>query len=137
MLRKFFQFHRSPREEGQVLVLFAGALVVLFGFVGMSIDIGHLVYAKSDLQKVADAAALAGAQDLPGSTADASVKAQEYATLNGGITTEVTFTGTEKIHVTTKRDVNFTFLRVLGLDKATPAAKASARAAQESSPGTA
>lgn len=132
MLKKLFRRSGSRREEGQVLVLFAAGLVGFLGLVGMSVDVGRLVYTKSDLQKVADAAALAGAQDLPDSTADATTKANEYAANNtSGVTTAVTFTGTETIHVAASKDVNFTFLRVLGIEKATPKAKATARGTKQ------
>ena len=56
---------RTRGETGQVLVLFAVALVVLFGMAGLVIDIGYAFYAKRSMQASADAAALAGAGMLP------------------------------------------------------------------------
>jgi Flp pilus assembly protein TadG len=52
------------REQGQVLVLFAGALVVLVGVAALAVDVA-LVYSLQRYERtVADSAALAGAQDL-------------------------------------------------------------------------
>ena len=63
---------RTRGETGQVLVLFAVALVVLFGMAGLVIDIGYAFYAKRSMQASADAAALAGASQLPSAAAATS-----------------------------------------------------------------
>ena len=47
-----------------VVVLAAGALIVLFAFAGLAIDVGRAYVVKGELQKAADAAALAGAGNL-------------------------------------------------------------------------
>ncbi len=52
------------RSEGQTLVLFALILTVLIGFSALVVDIGFKFSSERHLQAVADAAALAGAQDL-------------------------------------------------------------------------
>jgi hypothetical protein len=52
---------RSP-ERGQVLVLFAGALVVLFLIAAVAFDVGSMLLERRTEQNVADAAALAGAR---------------------------------------------------------------------------
>lgn len=54
--------HRSQR--GQVLPLFALFLVVLLGFAALSIDVSGALSARRSYRSAADAAALAGAQDL-------------------------------------------------------------------------
>ena len=51
-------------ESGAAAVIFAITLTVLCGFVALAVDIGHLVMAKSELQRTADAGALAGAMGL-------------------------------------------------------------------------
>jgi Flp pilus assembly protein TadG len=119
--------HRD--ERGQVIVLFAAALVVLCGFVGMSIDVGQLVFTKSDVQKIADASALAGSQDLPASTTNATTSANEYAAKNGASTTAISF-GDSNTTITVKatRHVEFTFLKVLGFDGSDVSASATAKA---------
>lgn len=55
---------RRNRQAGQALVLTAVALVVLMGFAGLAIDMGTLRYEKRLQQTAADAAALAGANNL-------------------------------------------------------------------------
>ncbi len=45
--------------------LLCGALVVMLGFAAFAIDVGRAYFAKRQLQASADAAALAGAQNLP------------------------------------------------------------------------
>jgi len=56
---------------------------VLIGFLGLGIDYGRLVVAQRQLQNAADAAALAGAPDLPGSTTQATTDATSYLVSNG------------------------------------------------------
>lgn len=120
----------AGHEAGQVLVLFAAVLVSLCGIVGISVDVGQLVYTKADLQKVADAAALAGAQDLP-SASTANSTAQSYVGKNAGAdTTAVAVISAssgstnDTIRVTASRNVSFTFLRVLGMEGKTVSAAA-------------
>lgn len=52
------------KQSGQVLAGFAVTLVVLLGFAGLAIDMGTLRYDKRLQQTAADAAAIAGAQNL-------------------------------------------------------------------------
>jgi len=52
-------------EAGQALIMTAAALVVLIGFAGLAIDMGVMRYNKRLLQTAADAAAIAGASNLP------------------------------------------------------------------------
>lgn len=55
-------FGRS--DEGQALVLTALALVVLMLMAGLGVDVGYLRYEKQQMQKAADAGAIAGASAL-------------------------------------------------------------------------
>lgn len=55
---------RRNKQAGQALVLTAVALVVLMGFAGLAIDVGALRSEKRAQQTAADAAALAGANNL-------------------------------------------------------------------------
>ncbi len=52
-------------ESGQTLVIAAVCMVVLIGFLGLAIDVGQARYQKRRMQMAADAAALAGALELP------------------------------------------------------------------------
>lgn len=55
----------SGEERGFiVIVLAAGVLVVLLAFAGLAVDVGRAYVVKGELQKAADAAALAGAGNL-------------------------------------------------------------------------
>ncbi len=56
---------RQDGERGQVIVLIVLFLVVLLGMAALVIDVGYAYYAHRSLQASADAAALAGAQELP------------------------------------------------------------------------
>lgn len=55
---------RAMSDAGQALVIVALAMIVIWGFLGLGIDLGHLRYMKRQLQKLADAAAFAGAMEL-------------------------------------------------------------------------
>jgi Flp pilus assembly protein TadG len=54
----------ARNDSGQTLVVAALCMTVLIGFLGLAIDAGQLRYQKRQLQKAADAAALAGALEL-------------------------------------------------------------------------
>lgn len=51
-------------ESGATAIVCAIVLTALCGFVALALDLGHLVMAKTELQRTADAAALAGATGL-------------------------------------------------------------------------
>jgi Putative Flp pilus-assembly TadE/G-like len=72
---------RRNKQAGQALVLTAVALVVLMGFAGLAIDMGVLRYEKRLQQTAADAAAIAGANNL--AYGGVTVGAQNAAASNG------------------------------------------------------
>jgi Flp pilus assembly protein TadG len=74
---------KTDGEGGQTLVLFALMLAVLVVFVVMVVDVGMFMEQRRHAQNVVDAAALAGAQELPDSPAAAATLAKQYADLNG------------------------------------------------------
>ena len=122
------------QESGQGLLLAALAMVVILGFAAMAIDVGLFLHERRELQKAADAAALAGAQELPYSPADAEQKAQEWAANNGidageleAIEISTTYAANDTVTVRVQRDVPFIFARVLGFSSDTMRADASAR----------
>jgi hypothetical protein len=74
-------------ETGAVIAIVAVTLVVLLGFLALGIDLGMLFVARTDAQRAADAAALAGASafvDNQPATAVATARARamEYARRN-------------------------------------------------------
>lgn len=75
----------KSRQQGAVAIIVSICLVVLIGMLGLVLDLGHLYVAKSELQNVADAAALSGAKELDGTSEgviSAYEKAREVALLN-------------------------------------------------------
>ena len=76
------QAQRPQQESGQVIVLVVVMLIVLLGFAALVVDVGYAYYAHRSLQASADAAALAGAQELPNATAAEAV-ARAYSSSAG------------------------------------------------------
>ena len=84
-MRKYNPISRRMRDErGQVIVFVVIAFVFLTGMIGIVIDIGYAYKTQRDLQSAADAAALAGAQQLPDSTAATATATQYGASSSGG-----------------------------------------------------
>lgn len=75
---------RLASENGQALVMTLVFIVVLVGATALTIDFGAWYRQQRQAQATADAAALAGAQDLPNNPPGAEVLAQQYADQNGG-----------------------------------------------------
>src|SRR3990172_12479359 len=55
------QYDSNQKQRGFVAVVVAASLVALLGFVALAVDMGVLYSARTSSQRVADAAALAGA----------------------------------------------------------------------------
>lgn len=130
-------------QKGSVLIIVAAGIAVFMGMAAFSIDIGSAYVTKTNLQKAADAAALAGAQMLPNATS-AKTKALEYAGKNGidisgqtsitnGIQTVETKVVTPyngdatKVEVVCTRTVNYTFAKVIGIPTGTVTVKSVAQ----------
>lgn len=73
---------RLRGERGAVAAMAAVMLTGLVGMVGLSVDLGMLYVAKSELQNAADAAALAGADSLVGSNGSGEAVAQPETAVN-------------------------------------------------------
>jgi hypothetical protein len=58
------RYHKNHRK-GAMVVLSAFLLMVLFAFVAFSIDVGYIVHGRTELQRTADACAMAAATRLP------------------------------------------------------------------------
>jgi Flp pilus assembly protein TadG len=67
----------SQDESGQSLVLVVFAIVAIFAIIGLGIDLGVVYVERVNLSRAMDAAALAGAQELPAEEA-AHQRALEY-----------------------------------------------------------
>ena len=71
------------QEFGQGLALGVLAMVAILGLAAMAVDVGYWFSQKGEVQKAVDAAALAGAWELPDDSAAAEAKAREYLAKNG------------------------------------------------------
>lgn len=74
--------HQQPRR-GTIVVMSAIMMVLLFGMVAFSVDVGYIVNARTELQRTADACAMAAVMQLPDQSAAATV-ATEVAQQNLG-----------------------------------------------------
>ncbi len=75
----------KSKQRGAVAIIFGLALTTVFGFMGLSLDLAQTYDRKTELQNAADAAALAGAKKLVGTTTgidDAVTAAQNIAALH-------------------------------------------------------
>ena len=120
------------RERGQMLAIVAVSIVAMCACGAFVMDVGAWYRAQRATQTAADAAALAGAQQLPLNAFGAQALATEYADKNGGGLTETTFASQTFLNDTISTKVERTspaFLaRVLGLTSVDMSATASARA---------
>ena len=120
-------------ESGQAVVLSVVWMVVLLGMAGLVIDVGSWYRSQRDLQSQADAAALAGAQELPVDTATATGLAKTYATKNGftlptsGITISGTIVPDDSINVKVDKNAPTFFSKVFGVATVPVRAEATAR----------
>ncbi|HWB57805.1 MAG TPA: pilus assembly protein TadG-related protein [Gaiellaceae bacterium] len=118
-------------ESGQVVVLLVAFVPVLLGAAAMVLDVGSWYRADRAAQAAADAAALAGAQELPATDA-ASALANEYAAKNGGGDLTISFSTrvieNDVITVTVSRPAPGFFSKLFGIDSVEVEARASARA---------
>ena len=121
------------RDDGQAVVLMVLALAVLLGMCAMVLDVGSWFRTQRRLQGTADAAALAGAQQLPDNPSAAQTMALSYANQNGGnvlgsdITVGTLYQANDIIDVTAKKTDSGFFSSVLGIVNADISATARAR----------
>src|SRR3979411_2171479 len=81
-MRRLGATSRSRDARGQVIVLVVLALLALLGMCALVIDLGYLYWNQRHLQASADAAALAGAMQLPAAPSRVSV-AKQFGTGTG------------------------------------------------------
>lgn len=76
--------HLRRDEDGAFAVLFAILLVVIIGFSALAVDVGYWYASKRQLQTAADAAALAGCNDLARARSNTTIWAtvEDYAGRN-------------------------------------------------------
>jgi len=119
------------QSRGQAYVISILFLAVLLAMAAAVLDIGSWYRADRSLQATVDAAALAGAQALPGSTGNASALASQYANKNGGGTMNISFKSkvvpNDTITVSGSRPAPGFFSKMLGVNSVTVHATATAR----------
>jgi Flp pilus assembly protein TadG len=126
-------FARWKTERGQAFVLTAVAMVMVLGMAALVLDVGNWFRDKRRLQGTADAAALAGAQQLPDNAAGAKAMALSYANQNGGdvaganIVITSVYEANDTIAVKGQRNDSAIFSKVLGNVGANITANAKAR----------
>ncbi len=118
----------EKNEDGQALIMVVLAIVVLMGIAALVVDVGMLYVEKANMQKAADAAALAGAQDLADVSA-AQNTAKKYAEDNGAETNKTVITtpykgDSKKIKVICTKTVPHFFGKILGFTETKVSASA-------------
>ncbi|MBI1885861.1 MAG: hypothetical protein HYS09_06070 [Chloroflexi bacterium] len=120
-------------QRGQVLILAILGMGLLMGFVALAVDVGMFMHERRALQNAADAAALAGAYELPDDPESADEQARAWAAGNGIAPEEIesvevttTYAADDTVVVNVTREVGFIFARVLGLTSGTVKATATA-----------
>ena len=120
-------------DKGAIAVIFALILAVIIGIASFAIDAGSLYETRRSAQTVADAAALAGVQELPENPGLAIQKAIDYAALNNltltssDVTISNTYANNDTINVTAiNPDAPLYLAGIFGRDSATVNASASA-----------
>lgn len=74
--------NRRQRQRGAMLIAFSILLIVVLGFIGLALDVGQVIGRKTELQNLADNAAMAAAAELVGTAeglANAVTKAKSSA----------------------------------------------------------
>jgi hypothetical protein len=126
--------NRLRNQDGQVTVLVGVLMVALVGMAALVIDVGSWFRTQRATQSMVDAAALAGAQALPGNTVGATTLAKSYADKNSGAgslaDTDITFSSTyqpnDTIKITKAKPAGGFFGSVLGISAVTVHAHARA-----------
>jgi Putative Flp pilus-assembly TadE/G-like len=132
------------RNGGQVLVLVALAMFALLGLAALAVDVGFMYSTRHELQRSADAGALAGASAFTtgdwndtGVRSLADSRARNYASqdvvvqtpLNPTSEVAVSFPSLDRIQVITSRNANLFFARIFGMPNWLITARAVAQAA--------
>jgi Flp pilus assembly protein TadG len=105
-------------ENGEAIVLITLSITILLGLLAFVIDAGQLYIEKSRMQKALDAAALAGALELPEqpnkaiSEAEQTLRMNEVAPAIANISINSTYT---EIKIQSSKTVSFVFAPVIGI----------------------
>jgi hypothetical protein len=104
-------------EAGQVVPIFAMLALVILALLGLAADIGKIYVARAQLSRAVDAAALAGAKELP-DLDEADLKARAYIAENepdADVEVDVyPDVDAQQVGVTAQKRVETVFMRVFG-----------------------
>jgi hypothetical protein len=110
-------------ERGTIIVITAGAMLVIMMLAAMAVDVGSVLTARNQLQSAVDAAALAGASGLTVSEERATDRAILFASRNTChnqpvqiSAADVTFPAVDRIRVQGNLTVNTFFARAFGVN---------------------
>lgn len=120
-----FCFIKNQKGVTQIIVI--ASLVAILGMAAMVIDVGSALAARIQLSNAVDAAALAGAMELPTDRESALDEARSYLTANGVDISDVVITINESktlINIRGAEDFNFMLAPVIGIDATTLHAEA-------------
>jgi hypothetical protein len=116
------------REEGgQIVLLVALLMTILMGVTALVVDMGSLYLEKNRLQKMVDAAALAGAQELPGKVSNIKKVIDETILANEGDPNNfsiLTNNSNTILEVSGRVKGTLHFAKVIGVNEPTVEAKA-------------
>lgn len=121
------------RDEGAVAVIVAVSITALLALAALTVDAGAYYSERRQMQTAADAAALAGVQDLPSDPGTAVSEAQNYASVNSpeadsnDFEIGATYVSNDTITAQLSNpDMGLFFARILGIDTAHVQARAKA-----------
>ncbi len=120
-------------NRGSIAVVAAAAVIGITGIAALAVDVGALYLNRFEAANAADAAALAGAQELPGRPEEALAVAGNYASMNKRADAAAKDTidpvlskNNTAITVTVTRNVPLFFAKIWGLNFSTVQASATA-----------
>ena len=122
-------------QSGQAFVLTVLMITALLGLTALVVDVGSWFRAHRALQATADAAALAGAQELPDNPATATSLANDYAAKNqtalAGVSVNLSqsYVSNDTIKVHVEKPAEGIFSKVFGINSVDEGASATARTA--------
>src|SRR5689334_19425898 len=89
----------NSHNRGVTIVYLALIMLVLIGVLGLAIDTGYVFLTAHQLQNAADAAAMAGADEIPYSTSQAVTDAVNAGSKNSAAHAPVTLSSTDDVFI--------------------------------------
>lgn len=111
---------RLWNDRGQLIIVIAIMIPVIFGLVGLAFDVSQVVYKKHMMQSALDLSVLAGVQELYLNSSNGIAVAKDYWQKNGFesecLTVSVNYQGdANKIHAEAAKTVELYFFPILGI----------------------